>query len=237
MTLKRLIPRISLLIALAALSSPATAEWKEKVLYSFQGLPDGSVPAGGVVFDQQGNLYGATTEGGSQACLGIAQCGTVYQLVPPTKKGDPWAENILYVFKGNLNGDGATPAGGVVIDQAGNLYGTTGYGGTGTVFELSPPKQKGSAWTETVLYSFPTAKQGYLPRGDLVFDSAGNLYGATEFGGEQGTNCGDAFYQYCGVVFKLSPHEEGWQVEGKRSASLQRRQERWDQSQRQFGAG
>jgi hypothetical protein len=213
MTPKKL---ISLLIALAALSSPASAEWKEKVLYSFQGLPDGSVPAGGVVFDKQGNLYGATTEGGSKSCLGIAQCGTVYQLVPPTKKGDPWTENILYVFKGNLNADGATPAGGLVIDQAGNLYGTTGYGGTGscillgtnvgcgTVYEISPPRQKGGAWTETVLYSFPTAKQGYLPRGDLVFDSAGNLYGATEFGGEQGTTC-DPYYQYCGAVFKLSP--------------------------------
>jgi hypothetical protein len=214
MTPKKL---ISLLIALAALPCPASAEWKEKVLYSFQGLPDGSVPAGGVVFDKQGNLYGATTDGGSKACLGIAQCGTVYQLVPPIKKGDPWTENVLHVFKGNLNGDGATPAGGVVIDQAGNLYGTTAYGGTGscillgtnvgcgTVFELSPPKQKGGSWTETLLYSFPTAKQGYLPWGDLVFDGAGNLYGATEFGGGQGTNCGDAFYLYCGAVFELSP--------------------------------
>jgi hypothetical protein len=212
MTLKRLTIRISLLIALAALSSPASAEWKEKVLYSFQGSPDGSVPAGGVVFDKQGNLYGATTDGGSKACLGIAQCGTVYQLALPAKQGDPWTENILYVFKGNLNGDGATPAGGLVTDKAGNLYGTTGYGGTGscvllgtnvgcgTVFELSPPKQKGGSWTETVLYSFSTAKQGYLPWGDLVFDSAGNLYGATEFGGGHGTNCGDAFYQYCGAV-------------------------------------
>ena len=77
--------------------------------------------------------------------------------------------------------------------------------GCGTVFELSPPTKKGDAWTETVLYSFPTAKQGYLPWGDLVFDSAGKLYGATEFGGGYGTNCGDAFYQYCGAVFELSP--------------------------------
>ena len=190
---------------------------KEKVLYSFQGVPDGSLPVGAVVFDRAGNLYGATTEGGSSACNSTAQCGTVYQLAPPAKQGDPWTETVLYVFKGNAAKDGATPAGGLVIDSAGNLYGTTAYGGTGdcvllgsklgcgTVFELSPPKNKGDAWTETVLYSFPTAKQGYLPWGDLVFDSAGSLYGATEFGGGHGTNCGDAFYEYCGTVFELSP--------------------------------
>jgi hypothetical protein len=72
------------------------------------------------------------------------------------------------------------------------------------VYELSPPKQKGGAWTETILYSFPTAQQGYHPNGDLVFDSTGNLYGATIFGGGKGTTC-DPFYQYCGAVFKLSP--------------------------------
>jgi len=102
------------------------------------------------------------------------------------------------------------------MDSTGNLYGTTAYGGTGncvllgtlmgcgTVFEISPPKQKGGKWTETVLYSFPTAKQGYLPNGDLVFDGAGNLYGATQYGGGHGTAC-NGFYQYCGAVFELSP--------------------------------
>ena len=157
------------------------------------------------MFDKAGNLYGATTNG-----------GMVYQLAPPVKQGDPWTETVLYVFQGNSKGDGATPQGGLVIDSAGNLYGTTAYGGTGncvllgalvgcgTVYEVSPPKQKGGLWTETVLYSFPTPKQGYVPNGDLVFDSAGNLYGATMFGGGKGTTC-DPFYQYCGAVFKLSP--------------------------------
>jgi hypothetical protein len=213
MTLKRL---VSLLLALAALASTASAEWKEKVLYSFQGLPDGSLPVGAVVFDKAGNLYGATTEGGSSSCISVAQCGTVYQLAPPAQQGDPWTETVLYVFKGNASKDGASPAGGLVIDSAGNLYGTTAYGGTGncvllgtlmgcgTVFKMLPPKQKGGKWTERVLYSFPTAKQGYLPNGDLVFDSAGNLYGATDFGGGFGTTC-DGFYQYCGAVFELSP--------------------------------
>jgi uncharacterized repeat protein (TIGR03803 family) len=198
------------------LASAATASWKESVLYSFQGGTDGATPVGGVVFDQQGNLYGATQDGGSSSCHSIVQCGTVYQLAPPAKQGDPWIETVLYVFKGNASNDGASPYGGLVIDGAGNLYGTTGYGGTGdcvllgsklgcgAVFELSPPKQKGDAWTETVLYSFPSAKQGYVPAGDLVFDSAGNLYGATLFGGGNGTTC-DGFYQYCGAVFELSP--------------------------------
>jgi hypothetical protein len=106
-----------------------------------------------------------------------------------------------------------------VIDSQGNLYGTTAYGGTGNcvilgipggcgvVFELSPPAQKGGAWKETIIYSFPTAKQGDVPTGDLVFDSAGNLYGATEFGGGKGTTC-DGYYQYCGAVFELSPPKE-----------------------------
>jgi hypothetical protein len=97
-----------LFVAALALLSPAAAEWKEKVLYSFQGVPDGSVPAGGVVFDKQGNLYGATTDGGSSACRSVAECGTVFQLSPPANKGDPWTETVLYVFQGNTNNDGAT---------------------------------------------------------------------------------------------------------------------------------
>jgi hypothetical protein len=205
-----------LLMLVLALVSTASAEWKEKVLYSFQGGTDGATPVGGVVFDQQDNLYGTTQDGGSSSCHSIVQCGTVYQLAPPAKQGDPWTETVLYVFKGNASNDGASPYGGLVIDSAGNLYGTTGYGGTGnctvlgtlmgcgTVFEISQPKQKGGKWTETVIYSFPTAKQGFVPAGDLVFDSAGNLYGATIFGGGFGTTC-DPFYQYCGAVFRLSP--------------------------------
>jgi hypothetical protein len=195
---------------------PASAEWKESVLYSFQGNTDGQTPVGSVVFDSAGNLYGATTEGGSSSCMSPYQCGTIYQLAPPAKKGDPWTETVLYVFQGNAMNDGASPFGGLVIDSAGNLYGTTGYGGKGncvllgdrvscgTVFELSPPTQKNGAWTERVLYSFQGGTDGYVPWGDLVFDNTANLYGATEFGGGKGTTC-DAFYQYCGTVFELSP--------------------------------
>jgi uncharacterized repeat protein (TIGR03803 family) len=202
--------RLLIMIAALTLATAASAEWKEKALYSFQGSPDAATPAGGVVFDKAGNLYGAALGGpqGSQ--------GTVFQLVPPAKKGDPWTEAVLYVFQGKPVNDGQIPTGGLIIDSAGNLYGVTGYGGAGncvllgilvgcgTVYELSPPAQRGGAWTETVLYSFPDPKQGYLPNGNLVFDNAGNLYGATTFGGGRGTNC-NSFYQYCGAVFELSP--------------------------------
>jgi hypothetical protein len=219
---RRLVARLFVIVLFFfPFTSHAFAEWKEKVLYSFQGLPDGGYPVGSVVFDKAGNLYGATQEGGSSSCASIYQCGTVYQLAPPAKKGDSWTETVLYIFQGNAYHDGASPQGGLVIDSEGNLYGTTAYGGTGncvllgilmgcgTVYELSPPQQKGAAWTETVLYSFPTSKQGYVPAGDLVFDSAGSLYGATIFGGGYGTTC-DGFYQYCGAVFRLSrPKKKG----------------------------
>jgi uncharacterized repeat protein (TIGR03803 family) len=201
-----------LLIAVAlALATPAAAEWKEKVLYSFQGPPDGSLPAGGVVFDKKGNLFGATQGGGAD------DNGQVFELSPPAQKGGAWTETVLYSFMGKLKNDGKWPSGGLVIDGSGNLYGVTAYGGAGdcvllgtnvgcgAVYELSPPQQKGDAWTETILYSFPTAKQGYLPNGDLVFDGDGNLYGATSFGGSRGTTCDEFYGGQCGVVFELSP--------------------------------
>ncbi len=209
-----------LLLAVAVtLAVPASAEWKEKVLYSFQGgTNDGAFPVGGVVFDSQGNLYGVLQDYGPGSCAPIGnECGAVYQLSPPTQKGGSWTETLIYEFQGKGANDGESPNSGPLIDGQGNLYGVTAYGGTGdcvlvgvkagcgTVYELSPPKQKGDAWTETILYSFPTAKQGYVPNGNLVFDGAGNLYGATMFGGTKGTTC-DIFYGgECGVVFELSP--------------------------------
>src|SRR5580698_1744009 len=216
---------LTLLLSLILVGSTASAQptptAQEQVLYSFQGNTDGAQPVGSVVFDVAGNLYGTTTEGGAPSCHSIAQCGTVYQLSPPAVEGQPWTETVLYVFKGNAQEDGASPAGGLVIDKNGNLYGTTAYGGTGncvllgqldgcgTVFELSPPAQPGGSWTETVLYSFPDAEHGYLPRGDLVFDTVGNLYGATEFGGGSGSGATcDAFYAYCGAIFELSPPQQ-----------------------------
>jgi uncharacterized repeat protein (TIGR03803 family) len=203
-----------LLIGIFAMGSVAEATWKEKVLYSFQGGTDGSTPAGGVVFDAAGNLYGTTQQGGGTTCAPISFCGTVFQL---TKKSGSWTETVLHVFAGVTgNNDGATPAGGLVIDAAGNLFASTAYGGSGgcvlvgikggcgTVYELSPPKVKGGKWTYAILYSFQGGKDGYFPWGDLVFDAAGNLYGATQFGGGFGS-CDSPFYQFCGTVFELSP--------------------------------
>jgi len=199
---------------------PASAAWKEKVLYSFQGGTDGSVPIGSLIRDSAGNIYGATQQGGATTCRSPYPCGTVFQLVPPAKQGAPWTENVLHVFQGNANNDGATPWGGLVMDSSGNLYGITAYGGTGNcvllgesvgcgaVYEMSPPKQKGGAWTETILYSFPTSKQGYVPNGDLVFDKSGNLYGATIFGGTKGTTCDVYYGGQCGVVFEISPPKQ-----------------------------
>jgi hypothetical protein len=103
---------LSLLLVICALSPHASASWKEKVLYSFQDIPDGATPVGGIVFDSAGNLYGATTNGGSASCRPFSQCGTVFQLTPPVKQGDPWTETVLYVFRGNGFKDGALPAGG-----------------------------------------------------------------------------------------------------------------------------
>ena len=103
-------------------ASSAAAEWKEKVLYSFQGGTDGSTPAGGVAFDKQGNLYGATQQGGGTNCSPMAACGTVYQLSPPAKQGDPWTETLLHVFKGKQSNDGEFPSGGVIADATTNFH-------------------------------------------------------------------------------------------------------------------
>jgi hypothetical protein len=209
----------AVLTVILALAVPASAEWKEKVLYSFQGgTNDGALPVGGVVFGIQGNLYGVLQFYGPGSCGPIAnECGAVFQLAPPAHQGDPWTETLIYEFQGKGGNDGESPNGGLVIDGQGNLYGVTAYGGTGdcvllgvpagcgTVYEVSPPAEKGGAWKETILYSFPTAEQGYFPNGNLVFDGAGNLYGATTYGGGKGTTC-DSFYGgNCGTVFKLSP--------------------------------
>ncbi len=216
MNLKRLRPWLALVIL--AFVATASAEWKEKVLYSFQGGNDGLTPAGGVVFDKAGNLYGANSWGGSGGCPSPG-CGTVFELSPPTQKGGAWSETTIYAFKGVLGSakDGLTPEAGVIIDQQGNLYGTTSLGGNGPcmllgsqtgcgiVYELSPPTQKGGAWTETILYNFQGDNDGNFPFGDLAFDKHGNLYGATWYGGGKGNTCNQYYGGNCGTVFKLSP--------------------------------
>jgi len=108
--------------------------WTEKVIYSFNGA-DGLLPYfAGVVFDPAGNLYGTTNEGGSGNNAGV-----VYELKPSQGR---WTETVLYSFAGS-GGDGSSPQAGVVLDAAGNAYGTTSggggaYCGCGTVFEITP---------------------------------------------------------------------------------------------------
>jgi len=164
----------------------------ETVLYSFctMGAPcaDGANPYAGLIRDAKGNLYGTTFFGGAYGQ------GAVFEL---TKQG---TEIVLYSFCPVSQScvDGAGPGGGLVRDSAGNLYGTTIYGGgkgcgaqgCGTVFMISPIGK------ETVLYSFSGGADGTTPSGYLVRDSKGNLYGETELG---------AGPFNCGTVFKLSP--------------------------------
>jgi uncharacterized repeat protein (TIGR03803 family) len=153
--------------------SPGSGGWTEKVLHEFQGGTDGSSPFGfGVVLDSAGNLYAAIDTGGAYGF------GQVFELVPGTS--GTWSKKVLYSFK-YLN-DGAYPNGTLIFDKAGNLYGVASYGGThdyGVVYELTPGSS--GKWTEKVLYSFPGGAGGAYPSGNLVFDSAGKLYGATAY--------------------------------------------------------
>jgi len=139
------------------------------VLHKFGTGTDGSAPYSGVVFDNNGNLYGTTVLGG------LFGEGTAFELTP--NNDGTWAENVLYNFTGGK--EGSHPQGGLVIDGAGNLYGTTfsdGATGLGTVFELSP--KPGGEWSGTLLHNFRGAKDGGGPTGPLTLDSAGTLYGA-----------------------------------------------------------
>ena len=172
--------------------------WTESVLHSFSCSPDcsnGIHPAGGLIFDTAGNLYGATAMGGPGSGLGY---GTVFKLTPNTDGS--WTESVLYSFcplYPNCS-DGFYPNG-VILDHAGNLYGTTyggGADGYGTVFEMTPNTD--GSWTESVLHSF-----GIHPAGGLISDGAGNLYGTLAMGG----NCD--FHSSCGAAFRLSPNADG----------------------------
>ncbi len=179
----------------------AGSGWILTLLYSFQGgVLDGSVPDGPVTIGPDGSLYGTTYEGGSVECA--EGCGIVYKLAPPANfcrsASCPWTEAVLYYFH---KADGAGPAEArLIFDQAGNLYGTTYYGGTsgwGTVFKLSPSS---GTWPETVLYNFGGGVDGFFPWSGVIFDSAGNLYGTTESGGANSA----------GTVYELSPIGSGW---------------------------
>src|SRR5450631_933590 len=162
----------------------------ETTLHSFSGSPDGYGPLAGLIKDSDGNLYGTTAYGG------LYSFGTIFKV---SKTG---VETVLYRFRGYPS-DGANPQAGLVRDAAGNLFGTTQFGGPGpcqdnngnpqgcgTVFVLS------NNGAETVLHSFGSeTTDGQMPIARLLLDSAGNLYGTTYSGGTQGM----------GTVFKVTP--------------------------------
>jgi uncharacterized repeat protein (TIGR03803 family) len=194
---------------LALVSLCAFGQATETVLYSFgtNGIGDGIFPTGSITFDKSGNLYGVTADGGlyGGSMCSSGGCGTLYELTP---SGNSWSETVLYDFcasGANNCPDGETPSGGLISDSAGNLYGTTIYGGgpdrAGTVFELSRSSNPAGAWTETVLWSFGANKNdGLDPDSSLTWDTAGNLYGTTAGGGANNGH---------GTVFELSPVSGG----------------------------
>jgi uncharacterized repeat protein (TIGR03803 family) len=200
-----------LAVTLSMTSAAAANTWTEKVLHSFSG-PDGAYSEAGLVFDTAGNLYGTTAGGGNFTghCSQYG-CGTVFELTPNGSGG--WTQKVLYTFcswKGCA--DGFNPVGGLVVDAAGNLYGTAQYGGNfsydctyyslqgcGTVFELSP--NANGSWTFTLVYTFcleDGCANGATPAAGLIFDGGGNLRGTAFYGGEE-----------WGTVFELSPNGNG----------------------------
>jgi uncharacterized repeat protein (TIGR03803 family) len=167
--------------------------WMESELYHFADAPDGHQPNGNLLFDAAGNIYGTTETGGA---FGF---GNVFKL---THSGGGWMETVIYNFMGG--NDGVQPQDGVIMDGAGNLYGTTRFGGStncsggcGTVFELSPA---GGGWTERVIYRFQGSPDGAEPWVGLTRDAAGNLFGTNTRGGADDG----------GTVFELSPAGGAW---------------------------
>lgn len=183
------------------LSPNGIGGWNPTVLHTFIRNPKGgNFLAGTPVLDKAGNLYGTTTAWNAQAEFSHDFRGTVYELSPG--KNGQWIKKTLFIFlpyDGALEGN--APYGGVVLDGAGNIYGTTIVGGAygqGTVFELVASAGTGS-YTEKVLWSF-NGTDGSQPYGGVILDRAGNLYGTTAYGGT-----GDGGNGFGGVVFEVTP--------------------------------
>ena len=177
------------------LTPSGSGYWNETVLYAFTAGADGKYPEAGVIFDPDGNLYGATSVGGAN------RGGTIFELSP---SNGGWTFKLLY----SLYGTSLYPTGvlsSLVRDSAGNLYGMTNANGAynlGNMFKLSPGS---GGWTYTSLHEFTGGSDGANPRGSLILDSNGNLYGTTFAGGNSASSCSvNANYQ-CGVVFEITP--------------------------------
>jgi len=186
--------------AIFQLTRGSDGKWSETVLHVFTGS-DGWFPNGSLVADKAGNLYGTTVYGGPNGCSSLG-CGVAFEL----ERGDSgdWTFSVLHRFFQKA-GDGAQPYAGMIFDSKGNLYGPTSHGcntsacegGCGVVFELSPVGK--GKWKETVLYTFQ-GNDGDEPLGPMTFDSSGNLYGTTEWGGVYGS----------GTVFELRQQHGMW---------------------------
>lgn len=184
-------------LMLLLLLGTAVTGWcqTETVIHSFGSTPaDGFGPAGGLLEDAAGNLYGTTSSGSQTPCDGneVLGCGIVFELV---KSSSGFTEKILYTFgTSSPVSDGVSPMAGVIMDGSGNLFGTTAYGGSfqctlylgsdgcGTVFELV---KSSSGYTENVIYTF-TGPDGEYPEAGLIMDTSGNLFGTTSSGGACG---------------------------------------------------
>ena len=151
--------------------------WTEAVLHSFNPAgKDGFNSYASLIVDAAGTFYGTTVDGGAYSG------GTVFELTRGA--GGHWRETVLHNFNPGA-ADGSGPYGGLILDKAGDLYGTTSAGGAydyGTVFKLTP--QAGGVWREKVVHSFnDDGKDGFNPYAGLTFDALGNLYGTTLYGG------------------------------------------------------
>jgi len=202
-----------------ALVPPAAlgGKWSETVLHNFSGSltgpsNDGAWPTGDLLLGKDGALYGTTYYGGGGNCP--YTCGTVFKLAPPHRPGGVWKETIIWNFRGQPN-DGESPNSGIVADAKGVLYGTTYNGGPysdciigcGTVYTLAPPKQKGGAWTETVILKFTQNHvDGLNPAATPTLGPNGVVFGTTLNGGSQNDYCGF----YCGTLFELEKKNGAW---------------------------
>jgi uncharacterized repeat protein (TIGR03803 family) len=185
--------------------TPNNGRWTENVLHSFNpNGKEGYELDAALIMDRAGNLYGTTARGGASGN------GTVFELILNDGK---WTCKVLHNFDGKY---GSLPMASLILDGKGNLYGTTYYGGIiskrcpagcGTVFELTPGAN--GKWSERVLHTFTGYADGALPWAGLMADSNGNLYGTTEYGGDEG--CFQDGYPYgCGTVFELTPTGGKW---------------------------
>lgn len=174
--------------------TPGSDGWAERVIHTFgRKSGDGGDPYFAPAFGKAGHLFGSTWGGGDPVC----DCGVVFELAPVV---GGWHERVLYTFKGEYHE--GNPYGGLVVDTAGDLYGTTTYGGShnqGTVFKLSPSSY--GHWNKTTLYDFPNIQDGGYPLGTLAIDRHGALYGIAGGGG----GCGGT----CGLIYKLAPQAHG----------------------------